>query len=144
MPDMESDFFTFTMFLCMFLALHASIDFLCTIGTLFHIQRLSCFTSLYPSMFIHSYVREDALVGRLLAYTVAAMSLVRVMAVIVPHNQPTMILVAVMYCLEALICMYELDTAKTAHESIASRGACSATVMACLAIAHASIGYIID
>lgn len=142
MPDFDTDFLNFTYFLCAILAVHATVDALCTIATLFHIKCMSALCTLYPSIFIHSYVREDLLINRLLIYTVAAMSLVRVMAIIVPYNAPTMMLVAVMYLLETLICIYELDTGRTANADIATRAGCSAIFMALICAAHATISYI--
>jgi len=142
MPDFDSDFVAFTYALCTLLIAHATVDALCTIATLFPVQCMARLTTLYPSIFTHSYVREDPLIGRLLIYAVAAMSLVRVMAVVVPYNAPTMLLVAIMYCLETLICIYELDTGRTANADIATRGACSATFMALATATHASLSFV--
>lgn len=142
MPDFEINFLFFTYAVCTALAIHATVDAMCTIATLFHIQCMACLATLYPSIFIHSYVREDPLVSRLLIYTVAAMSLVRVMAVIVPYNAPTMMLVAVMYLLETLICIYELDTGKTANADISTRGAYSAIIMGLLTTVHATLSFV--
>ena len=120
-PRFPIEFRMFTVCIMAVLALHASIDALCTVSTIFNMPRLRYFMTLYPSMFLHSYVREDPLICRLVIYTAAAMSLVRCMAVLTPFNPPVMILVGIMYILESLICLYEMDTAHTANSVIAGR-----------------------
>ena len=120
-PRFPIEFRMYTVCIMAVLALHASIDALCTVSTIFNMPRLRYFMTLYPSMFLHSYVREDPLICRLVIYTAAAMSLVRCMAVLTPFNPPVMILVGIMYILESLICLYEMDTAHTANSIIAGR-----------------------
>ena len=136
------EFQLFTCFVVIVIGLHACVDALCTISALFHAPRLRCFTTLYPSLFLHSYVRDDPLIGRLVVYAAAAMSLVRVMAVVTPFNVPVMLLVGVMYLLEALICLYEMDTAHSANAMVAGRAIVSALFMVLVTWTHALLSWV--
>ena len=73
---------------------------------------------------------QDPLACWLLIYSVAAMGLTRVAAVADPTNPALLLLAAIMYVLETLICLYEMDTSRMANRVVASRGAASALGMA--------------
>jgi hypothetical protein len=54
----SSDWFLCTVTLMGLLSVHALIDAVCTLATLFPALRWGWFASLYPSLFRHSHVRE--------------------------------------------------------------------------------------
>ena len=136
------EFQVFTFLVVSVILLHAGIDALCTVSTLFHVQRLKFFTTLYPSIFIHSYVRDDPLIGRFVVYVACAMSLVRAMAVLRPFNAAVMLLVGIMYLLEALICLYEMDTGHSANSIVAKRAIISAIFMVVVTSTHAVFSFV--
>ena len=137
----STEFRVFTLSVVLVILAHAVVDALCTVSTLFHVERLKFFSTLYPSLFLHSYVRDDPLINRLVIYASTSMSLVRLMAVVTPFNAPIMTLVGIMYSLEGLICMYELDTAHTANATVATRAIMSATFMTVVCFAHALLSW---
>ena len=139
---LDDAWYGYTVGLTTLLSIHAWIDAVCTVATLFPNLQWERAASVYSSLFLHNHVREDPLACRLLIYTVAAMGLVRVAAVVVPFNPVALFLASIMYLLEMLICLYEMDTAHTAHRVIASRGACSALFMAGAAAVQAVLSLV--
>ena len=90
----------FTITLSTLLGLHAWVDAVCTVATLFPNLQWERSAALYPTLFAHSYTREDPLACRLLTYVVACMGLVRLCAVIFAYDPVLLALVGIMYILE--------------------------------------------
>ena len=101
------------------MGMHALIDCLCTLCSLFPVRfPHPLFATLYASVFENVIHSENATLGRVMVYWASAMSLTRVLALC--FRIPEMFcLVALMYFLEGLVAEYEGFSANTIHESTA-------------------------